>query len=658
MRFHAFLLAAILAASIAIAHAASPQSPAKSRKVPQSPMDPLSSEELSTAVTVLKTAGHVNEATQFPLLTLQEPPKAEVLKSRPGDTRHAFAIVKQDSRTFEALVDLSARKVDSWREIQGVQPGLMVGEIDIINQVVKADRGWQAAMRKRNIRNFDKIECLEFSTGYFAVAAEEGHRLVRAECFDAAALNFWGRPIEGLIAVVDINSRRVTQLVDTGVVPIPKAPGDYSKKAISKTRAPINPIVVQQPNGPAFKVNGSGVEWQSWSFHVRMDPHVGIVVSTVRFSDAGKSRSIMYEGHLSEIFVPYMDPSPGWYFRTYMDAGEYGAGKLASTLQPGADCPANAYYFNDWLADDHGVPQARERIACLFEREAGGIAWRHFDFVTGQTESRPARELVLRWIATVGNYDYIFDWTFQQNGAIRIAVGSTGIDEVKAVSARNYAGDRNDDAAYGSFVADHTVAVNHDHFFCFKLDMDIDGTRNSFETEQLRKVRAGKDSLRTSFWVAEPKVAEVESQAKLNDDMHQPAIWRIINPDETNALGYPVGYELVPGHDATDMLDPDDYPRRRAGFADYQLWVTPYTNEFAAAGPYPNQSKGGDGLPAWTRQNRSIENTDIVLWYTIGFHHVPRPEDWPVLPTMWHEFQLRPSGFFSHNPVLDLPSLK
>src|SRR5260370_29479921 len=258
MRFHAFVLAAILVASIAIAHAASPQSPAKSRIVPQSPMDPLSSEELSTAVTVLKTAGHVNEATQFPLLTLQEPPKAEVLKSRPGDTRHAFAIVKQDSRTFEAVVDLSARKVDSWREIKGVQPGLMVGEIDIINQVVNADRGWQAAMRKRNIRNFDKIECLEFSTGYFAVAAEEGHRLVRAECFDAVALNFWGRPIEGLIAVVDINSRRVMQLVETGVVPIPKRPGDYSKKASTNTRAPINPIV-QQPNGPAFKVNGSGV---------------------------------------------------------------------------------------------------------------------------------------------------------------------------------------------------------------------------------------------------------------------------------------------------------------------------------------------------------------------------------------------------------------
>ena len=91
-------------------------------------------------------------------------------------------------------------------------------------------------------------------------------------------------------------------------------------------------------------------------------------------------------------------------------------------------------------------------------------------------------------------------------------------------------------------------------------------------------------------------------------------------------MGDPVSYELIPQHNVTDLLDADDYPRKRAGFADYQLWVTPYTREQAAAGVYPNQSSGGDGLPAWTRQNHSIENTDLVLWYTLGFHHTPVSE--------------------------------
>ncbi len=84
--------------------------------------------------------------------------------------------------------------------------------------------------------------------------------------------------------------------------------------------------------------------------------------------------------------------------------------------------------------------------------------------------------------------------------------------------------------------------------------------------------------------------------------------------------------------------------------------MTPYhPQERYAGGTYPNQSKGGDGLPSWTRTNRRIENTDLVLWYTLGFHHVVRAEDWPVLPTAWSEFELRPFDFFQNNPALDLP---
>jgi primary-amine oxidase len=138
--------------------------------------------------------------------------------------------------------------------------------------------------------------------------------------------------------------------------------------------------------------------------------------------------------------------------------------------------------------------------------------------------------------------------------------------------------------------------------------------------------------------------------------MEHPALWRVINPNVKGPLGYSPGYEIAPGHNGISLMVDDDWPQRRAGFIGHHLWVTPYReDERYPAGDYPTQSHGGDGLPAWTKGNRPIENTDIVVWYTLGFHHVTRPEDWPVMPTAWHDFELRPFDFFAHNPAVDLP---
>jgi primary-amine oxidase len=151
-------------------------------------------------------------------------------------------------------------------------------------------------------------------------------------------------------------------------------------------------------------------------------------------------------------------------------------------------------------------------------------------------------------------------------------------------------------------------------------------------------------------------VAGTEEEAKLNINLSRPALWRIISSERKNHVGYRTSYQIATSKNTNTLLSDDDYPRRRARFIDHHLWVTPYSpDELYAAGDFPTLSRAGEGLPDWTSENREIVDTDIVAWHTIGMHHMVRAEDWPVMPVLWHSFELRPFDFFDHNPAMDLP---
>jgi primary-amine oxidase len=315
-----------------------------------------------------------------------------------------------------------------------------------------------------------------------------------------------------------------------------------------------------------------------------------------------------------------------------MDEGEWGLGLVSSPLAPGSDCPANAVFLDAVLPDDRGNPLSGKSVICLFERDTGAPLWRHFETATGAYAGRPATELVLRSIPSFGNYDYIIDWVLNPAGAIRIEIGATGIDAVKAVAP-----------GLAGVIAPQRLGVDHDHFFSVRLDLDIDGTANTLVRRRL--VGDG------GRW--HPVDETATGEGPLVPDMHgAPEIWRVVNPGVTTSLGQHPGYELHADHAATSLAAADG----RAGFAAAPLWVTAYDRaELYAAGDYPNQAAGGEGLPAYAAKHRPVEDTDIVLWATIGFHHLPRPEDWPVLPVMRHSLSLVPDGFFDRNPALPAP---
>jgi primary-amine oxidase len=297
----------------------------------------------------------------------------------------------------------------------------------------------------------------------------------------------------------------------------------------------------------------------------------------------------------------------------------------------------------------------------------GDPAWRHWDEDTAAISGRPSRELVLRTVATVANYDYIFDWRFEQSGSIEVAVGATGVLEVKAVSnARADEKPSPDISAkapdgheveFGQLVAPNISGVDHDHFFSYRLDLDVDGQNNSLMVDRLVPYKLPDSAPgRHWIWAMQPEMAKTENDAKLNVSIEHPAMWRIANENAKNALGQSTSFMIMPGVTELSLLPPGEWPQKRAGFSEHNLWVTPYEpNERYASGVYVLGSKGDDSLAAWTKKNRNIMNTDIVAWYTVGFHHVPRPEDWPQMPVMWRSFTLAPYQFFTKNPTMDLP---
>jgi primary-amine oxidase len=118
-----------------------------------------------------------------------------------------------------------------------------------------------------------------------------------------------------------------------------------------------------------------------------------------------------------------------------------------------------------------------------------------------------------------------------------------------------------------------------------------------------------------------------------------------------------VAYKLQPGDNVLPFYQPDAHAIQRALFTTKHLWVTAFDpSQNYPAGDYPNQNPGGDGLPAYVAGDRPLENTDLVVWYTFGTHHVVRPEEWPVMSASYTGFHLKPQGFFDGNPALDVPT--
>lgn len=627
------------------------------------PLDSLSADEIRAATRALQSRPGFPAGAAFAVVALNDPPKQEILKYQGGRSfpRQVFAVLydRKTNKTFEALVnvkDLDNPKVDSWKEVPGAQPLVLEEDGDILEEVLREDEGWNAAVKARGLEPDD------VAIDYWAVGTVpeqyRGRRLLRGlTYFQADAANFYGQPVEGITALVDLNSREVLELTTTPAPPLPGPGQDFDeasiRESLGKLREPPRPLSITQPEGPSFEIRGNEISWQKWRFRYLMHPREGLVLYLVSYEDSkGKPQPILYRASFSEMAVPYGDPAASWNWRCAFDVGEYGVGKSSGAIVANLDAPENAVLFDAVFANDLGRPVVYQDAVGIYERD-GGLLWKHREMGGDQqnNESRRGRELVIFSIATVGNYDYSINWIFRQDGAITVEAGLTGIMLPKGIQETH----THDE--HGHLVARRVIAPHHQHILNFRLDFDVYGTGNSVSEMNTRSMPAGPENPAGTAMVMEEKILPREKDAQRDISLADARTWRVLNPTAPkNSLGQERGYILVPGPNSVPYALPGSLARRRAGFMDHHIWVTRHRpGELYAAGDYPNQSEGGDGLPRYTAKNEPIENTDVVLWYTLNVTHIPRPEEWPVMPTTNVGFRLIPASFFDGNPALDVP---
>ena len=251
------------------------------------PLNPLSADELEAAATILRDSHPAFAAARFVSIGLDEPAKDQVLGYVDGAEidRRAFMVVRDSAerRTYEVVVSLTERRVVSLEHVPEAQTALTEQDFLDAERLLKGDDRWQEAMRKRGVTDFEHAMIDPWPAAYLTDEDAPTRRLNRPLTFvrPSDGENGYAHPVEGLVALVDLDRGEVLDVVDHGVVDIPPASGEYTTEGMrkegnvpryDKPRTDLKPLEITQPDGPSFQVDGFEVRWQKWRFRVGFTP--------------------------------------------------------------------------------------------------------------------------------------------------------------------------------------------------------------------------------------------------------------------------------------------------------------------------------------------------------------------------------------------------
>ncbi|KZF20619.1 copper amine oxidase [Xylona heveae TC161] len=650
------------------------------------PLDALTVNEIKRASDIVLNA-RGNALIEFRSISLEEPPKAQLqpffeLEAQgkltyqtPRPARQAsikYDVVCEDrSRDYmESLVDVNTGKETKHRVVdKRHQPSLTLEEFEAFQDACTASQLFKDELAKYKLPEGFVVTIDPWPYG----GPDPGEiypRYTQGLCFARDARNgnpdsnHYGYPLP-MIPVMDTYKQEIVRIdklatggtedglrYDTTQRNILDhcAPAEYVPELLEGgLRTDLKPLNVIQPEGPSFKVSDeSVVEWQKWRFRVGFNPREGATLHDIRYD----GRSVLYRLSISEMTVPYGDPRPPFHRKQAFDFGDAGAGRAANNLELGCDCLGLIKYFDAVMVDTSGAPSVSKNVICLHEQD-NGIGWKHTNYRTNRAVVTRYRELVIQFIITLANYEYIFMYKFDQAGGIDIETRATGIVSVVNI-------DPGKTSPWGNVVSPGALAQNHQHVFCLRIDPAIDGPRNTILKEESLPIPMTPE-LNPFGNGYEVRRTPITRSSFLDASPQTNRVIKMINPHKLNPIsGRPIGYKFTPTASQLLLAHPDSIQAKRAQFAQHHVWITKHRDgEFWAGGEFTNQSQAEvDGVADAVARDENVQDDDVVVWNVFGLTHNPRVEDWPVMPMESHSVHLRPVDFFTRNPAIDVPGSK
>ncbi|RMD44074.1 hypothetical protein DV735_g1060, partial [Chaetothyriales sp. CBS 134920] len=646
------------------------------------PLDPLSAVEIHK-VRELILRQHPGKVISFRDIYLEEPLKEDFKRYLAAEhagkpiaapPRRAFArfdVIGQDKKTHfhEAIFNVDTGATLSQAVVDdGQHVALTVDELHSLVEVCEKSQLFKDAIAELELP--EGFEVVIEPWPYGGMSPEEPNRRYFQGLIFAQDTrngnpdsNFYSFPLP-LIPVMDAEKKEIIRIerLATGGKGDALDAKTHAKRVLDHcqvseyvpellpngTRKTVKELSVVQPDGPSFTVDGNLVEWQGWRFRVGFNPREGATLHDVHFN----GRSVLYRVSLSEMTVPYADPRGPFPRKQAFDFGDGGAGNCANNLSLGCDCLGTIKYFDSVMIGSDGQPTVAPNVICLHEQD-NGIGWKHTNWRTGRAVVTRLRELVVQFIVTLANYEYVFAYKFDQAGGVVVETRATGIVSVVNI-------DPGKTSEYGNVVSPGTLAQNHQHVFCVRIDPAVDGHDNTVVIEESHPVPINKHTNPAGNLYA-VRQSPVTKSTWVDASTIDNRIVRIINPHKTNPIsGKNVSYKFTPAQTQLLLADPASVQNKRALFGQHHVWVTKYKDrELFAAGHYTMQSQIEiGGVADAVKRNENVQDTDVVVWNVFGLTHNPRVEDWPVMPVEIFQLHIKPSDFFTCNPAIDVPSSK